>query len=148
MSTQSLAGASLAISAGLPATEDSTGYDALTYSIVGEITDMGTIGAETNLVSYTPVATAIVNKRKGSKNYGSQSVTVVLDDEDTGQMLFETAAESQDVYSFRVTLNDGAKIYYQGLIMGFPINLGTVDDMVQVTVPIEVDSKIVRVAAP
>lgn len=148
MATQSLSGATFAMSASLPATEDSTGYGALSFSTVGNVTDFGSIGAETNLVSYTPVDTGIVNKRKGSKNYGSQSVTVVLDDDDTGQDLFKTAALSQNVYSFCVTKNDGSKYYYKGLVMGFPIQLGTVDDMIQVSVPIEVDSKIVEVAAP
>lgn len=148
MATQTLAGATFGMTASLPATEDASGYGALSFTTVGNVTDFGSIGAETNLVTYTPVDTAIVNKRKGSKNYGSQSVTVVLDDDDAGQNLFKTAALSQNVYSFCVTKQDGAKYYYKGLIMGFPIQLGTTDDLIQVTVPIEVDSKIVEVAAP
>jgi len=148
MTTLSNAGSKFYISADLPATEDQAGYEALTFTQVGEVTDFGTIGAETNLVSYTPVDTAIVNKRKGSVNYGTESVSVVLDEDDPGQLIFEEAAESPNLYSMKIEKSDGSARYYQALVMGYPETLGTVDDMIMVTVPIEVSTKITKVAAP
>lgn len=146
MATYSNAGSTFKISAGLPATEDAAGYAALTYTEVGEVTDFGQVGAETNLVSYTPVGTSVVNKRKGSRNYGTSSLTVVLDDADSGQTIFKAAALSANLYSMLITTVAGRKYYFQGLVMGFPIQFGTVDDMIQVTVPVEVSSVIVEVA--
>ena len=44
MTIESVAGTTLKISASTPATYDGTGYAALTYTTVGEVTDLGEFG--------------------------------------------------------------------------------------------------------
>ena len=49
---QTLAGSKVYISASLPATYDSAGFTALTYTEIGEISDIGTVGKEYTLVTH------------------------------------------------------------------------------------------------
>ncbi len=41
---QTVAGTTIGISASLPATYDSTGFAALSYTTIGEVTDIGSLG--------------------------------------------------------------------------------------------------------
>ena len=60
-----VAGTVVSISAGLPATYDSTGFTALTFTAIGEITDVGTFGKDYTLVSHNPVGDRKTYKFKG-----------------------------------------------------------------------------------
>lgn len=149
MAWQTAAGASLAIAttAGAPTTADAAGYAAKTYTDIGEITNIGEFGKEYALVTHQPLATRGVKKGKGSYNNGTLSPSLALDADDAGQVLLETASESDDSYAFRVTLQDGTKYYLMGRVMSFKKNVSGVDDVVTATPTIEVDSDpIVRVA--
>lgn len=150
MAWQTAAGAELAIAttAGAPATADAAGYAAKTYTTIGEITNIGEFGKEYTLVTHQPLSTRGVKKGKGSFNNGALSPTLALDPDDAGQILLETASESDDSYAFRVKLQDGTIYYLVGRVMSFKKNVGGVDDTVTATPTIEVDSDpIVRVAA-
>lgn len=62
---QTVAGTTLKISAALPATYDSSGFSALSYTTVAEVTDMGSLGKVYDLVDHRPV-----NDRKKYKFKG------------------------------------------------------------------------------
>ena len=51
------AGTKLYVSASLPATYNSAGFGALTWTEVGEITDFGEWGKEYTVVNHNPVGT-------------------------------------------------------------------------------------------
>ena len=148
MAWQTAAGAELAIAAaGTPATFDEAGYSALTYTIVGEITNIGEFGKEFALVTHQPLATRGVKKGKGSFNNGTLSPVAALDSDDAGQDAILLAAESDSSYAFRVTLQDGTAYYVMGKVMSVRTSVGSVDDVVTISPTIEVDSDpIVRVA--
>lgn len=150
MAWQTAAGASLAISStsGAPATFDEAGYAALTYTTVGEITNIGEFSKEFALVTHQPLATRGVKKGKGSFNNGTLNPAMALDPDDAGQVLFSTALESDESWAFRITLQDGTEYYMMGKVMSFRPNIGGVDDVVTASPTVEVDSDpIVRVAA-
>ena len=65
---QTTAGATIGISATLPATNDAAGYAALTFSLIGEVTDLGEFGREYATVTHNPIASRRTIKRKGSFN--------------------------------------------------------------------------------
>jgi hypothetical protein len=65
MAIQTSAGSTFAIATALPGTFDATGYNALTWQLVGEVTDIGEFGKEYNLVSHTPVAGASGEEAQG-----------------------------------------------------------------------------------
>lgn len=148
MAWQTAAGAELAIAAaGTPQTFDEAGYSGMVYTDVGEITNIGEFGKEFNLVTHQPLATRGVKKGKGSFNNGTLTPVAALDGDDAGQLALMAAAESDDSYAFRVTLQDGSVYYMMGKVMSVRTSVGGVDDVVTVSPTIEVDSDpVIRVA--
>jgi hypothetical protein len=143
------AGTKLAISAAAPATEDAAGYAALTFTTIGDIEKIGAIGATTNKVEFQPLD-GPKQKHKGSTDYGSLQPSLAHDDEDAGQTLLRTAGDpaSNDLYSFKVTLPDGAIRYFQGRVFGYPETIDGADTIVMANPTVEIDTKIIKVAAP
>lgn len=102
---QTMAGAVVAISASLPATYDAAGYGAtgITYTTIGQVEDHGTHGVTANVPTFTAVADGVVQKFKGSKNYGTKTLVLGNLPSDAGQDIVETAVESQNRYSVKIT---------------------------------------------
>lgn len=145
MAVMTSAGTTLALSAVLPATEDSSGYNALTWTVVGEITDLGELGKEYNLVTHMPLGNRRVQKLKGSYNSGTMAVQLGRDFTDAGQIAFNTARDSDLDYAFRITLQNGKKMYYKGKVMSFKTNIGNVDQVTGASASLEVTSDIIEV---
>lgn len=141
MAVQTSAGASVAISAALPATFDSTGYAALTYTSIGEVTEIGEFQGEYASVTHIPLADRVVRKFKGSVNYGTLPLTMAYDSDNAGQDLLETASSDDDDYSFKITMQDGTIRYMTGQVMSFKLNVGSADSMVTATSTVEVTRK-------
>ena len=88
MTAYTAAGTTLGISASLPASFDAAGFNAVTHTTIGEITDIGgTIGRVYNLVTHNPIGSRATVKKKGSYNSGSVTVAVALDTADAGQVI-------------------------------------------------------------
>lgn len=102
---QAMKGATLGLSATLPATYDAAGYGAtaVVYTTVGTIESFGNHGMNATVIKFTPIATGVVAKMKGSKDYGSKQFVLGNIPADTGQVLVATAAESTARYSAKIT---------------------------------------------
>lgn len=137
MTVHSSAGTSLKVSASAPATFDATGYNALTFTTVGEVVDLGEFGREYNLITHNPIATRGTQKLKGSFNEGAVTLQLGLDTDDAGQILLKTAANSDNNYSFLVTTQNGDKYYFQAKVMSFKVGVGSVDSVTSATVSLE-----------
>lgn len=100
-----MSGATLSISASIPATYDAAGYAAtgMVYTAVGEIENFGNHGVTAAVSEFTPIATAVVAKVKGSKNYGTMSLMLADLPGDAGQILLKTASESTAHYSIKIS---------------------------------------------
>lgn len=149
MGSITAAGTKLAISAAAPATEDASGYAALTYTVIGGIEKIGAIGATTNKVEFQPLD-GPKQKHKGSTDFGSLQPSLAHDDADAGQTLMRTAGEPTNNarYSFKATYPDGAIRYFQGRVFGYPETVDGADTIVMANPVVEIDTKIVKVAAP
>lgn len=126
---QSLAGTTLAISAAIPATYDGTAYAALTYTPIGEIENHGTHGMTAVITEFTPVDTAVVTKVKGSKNYGTKTMTLGSVPSQAGQVLLDEAAESNNHYSVKMTYPSGAIHFLDVLVAKAEYIDGAVNDV-------------------
>lgn len=108
---QSLAGAKLFISATRPATFDSAGYSDTTivWTEIGQIENYGNHGMQAQEIAFTAVADGVVQKLKGSKNYGTMTLAVGHVPSDAGQVIVAAASESQNRYSAKIVypLGDG-----------------------------------------
>lgn len=131
------AGTTFKISAGTPATFDGTGYAALTYTAVGEITDLGEFGREYALVTHQPVGSRGTRKFKGSFNEGTITLSLGLDTDDAGQILCKSASLSDNDYSFVVTSQTGDKYYFQAKVMSWKVGIGGVDSITTATCTLE-----------
>jgi len=132
----SLSGATLAISATLPATYDAAGYGAttITYTACGEVENHGNHGVTAAVTEFTPVDTAVVAKVKGSKNYGTMSMTLGHLPSDAGQVILKTASESNAHFSLKITYQDTSIHYMDVLVSKFEYTGGTVNDVLKLNV--------------
>jgi hypothetical protein len=146
---QSLSGATLAISAALPSTYDAAGYGATTmvYTLIGAIENFGSHGVTAAITEFTPVDTATVTKVKGSKNYGTKSLTLGSIPSDTGQALLDAASESTARYSAKLTYPSGAIHYMDVLVSKADFQDGAVNDIQKRGVDLAICRKPVVVAA-
>jgi hypothetical protein len=134
-------GTQLAVSATPPATFNEAGYEAGTYTKIGEVTDLGARGRQYALVTHQPIESEGDKKGKGGFNAGSQAFTVALDRADAGQIIMANAANSRNNYYFKETEPDGTVTYYEALVMGWNINKGTRDNIVTATTTLEIQQR-------
>jgi hypothetical protein len=148
MGSSTAAGTELAISAGIPATQTEAGYAALTYTVVDSVEKIGPIGATTAKVEFKPLKGG-TKKFKGSTDYGALAPSLAHDDEDAGQTLMRTAADPDNIalYAFRVTYPTGAKRYFQARVFGYPETVDGADTILMANPTVEIDTKVVKVAA-
>jgi hypothetical protein len=113
-------GGFLSVSAATPSTFDADGYVALTWTEVGEASEVPEFGATYSAVTFTPLKTGTVNKFHGELNYGSITIPLGYDSTDAGQIILLAALASKDEISFRETRSDGTVRYIMGKVMSFP----------------------------
>jgi hypothetical protein len=134
------AGTSLGISATLPTALTATAYAVPVYTPIGEVTDGGALGRTYNIVNHNPLATRGTIKLKGSFDDGTMTVQLAYAPGDAGQVLVETALNSDAFYSFKLTLQDGTIKYFQAQVTSAPVNVGTVDSITGLTVNLSIKS--------
>lgn len=125
MASDTSAGATLAVSTTAPASFNSAGYGALTFTTVGEIDNLGEFGRVYELITRKPLASRGTVKAKGSYDEGDLNLQLALDNADAGQDLLRTAVNSDDPVSCKVTLQGGDIYYFQAVVMSFRLNVGT-----------------------
>lgn len=138
MTVFSSAGSTIAISTAKPATFDGTGYAALTFTAIGEVTDLGEFGREYNLITHNPIGNRGTVKKKGSFNEGSITLQLALDTDDAGQILAKTASTSDADHSFVITTQNGDKYYFQAQVMSFKTSIGAVDSITSASIMLEI----------
>lgn len=137
MTVRSSAGTTIKISASQPATYNAAGYEALTMTTIGEVTDLGEFGREFNLITHNPIGSRGTVKLKGSFNEGSISMQLGLDTDDAGQILAKAAALSDNDYSFCITTQNGDDYFFQAKVMSFKVGVGSVDSVTSATITLE-----------
>lgn len=136
-SVQTLVETTISVSATLPATFDDTGYAALTFTAVGQVTDWTPGGQVYNVVTSNPIAQRSTDKYKGTFNNGADSITVNRDDDDAGQVIIQSALLSDADQAFEVTYQDGTIDYFTGKVVSFDTVAGGADSIVQKTISLE-----------
>lgn len=145
---ESFAGAKLYITATLPATYDSAGYEAsvMNFTEVGEVESYGAHGVNAAVTEFTPVDTSVVTKVKGSKNYGNMDITVGCLPSNTGQDIVEAASESNNHYSVKLVYQDTSIHYLDVMVSKFEWTGGSVNDVRKVNASFAICRKPVQVA--
>lgn len=141
-------GTIVSVSAAAPATIDAAGFGALTYSIIGELAALPTFGAEAALATHVPLATGIVNKRRGSVNYGAVALPMASSASDTGAAILATtgdAAPGSDAgVAIKVLHQNGTIRYFTAQVMSFKTNVNDANSITMHEANLEIDSIIIK----
>lgn len=137
MTVRTSAGSKLRVSAGTPATFNVSGYSALTFATIGEITDLGEFGREFALVTHNPIGTRGTQKFKGSFNEGTMTLSLGLDEKDAGQVLMKIASNSDAPFAFELETQSGDTYYFQAMVMSWKVGVGSVDSITTATTTLE-----------
>lgn len=141
-----VAGTTVSISAALPATYDAAGFAALSYTAIGEITDIGNFGKDYTLVTHNSLSDRKTYKFKASYNQGSLALKLAratLANTDAGQTLAITASGSDASYSFKIENQDLSNDFFTGKVMSFMVNIGSVNSILGAECKVELDSDVV-----
>ena len=122
------AGTIFKITADVPSTFDTTGYDALSWTTVGEVRDFGEFGGEWANSNSKPVALRGVQKAKTSRDPGGFNLSIALDTDDAGQIIMKAGRDSATAIYAAQYLEPNGDIYYcQVLINAYKVTFGSQD---------------------
>lgn len=138
MTFTTTAGTTFGLSSSAPATYNQAGYEALSFTTVGEVTDLGEFPYRVyDIITHRPLATSGEQKSKGNFSLGSQTVTFAMDPSDTGQAMVDTAIESTSAYSIKISHSTLGEIYARALINSAPRSFGGDNNIITRTVTLE-----------
>jgi hypothetical protein len=108
-----------------PADLVQSGYEALDWTEVKDVGNIGQTGMDTNVVSYNTLATEVSQKQKGISNAGDPEIEVARNPTDPGQIAMRAAAATKYNYALKIEDADAPDdltsntIYYnRGIISG------------------------------
>lgn len=136
--TNSAAGTTFGLAAGAPATFNSAGFLAQTFKNIGKIKNGGEFGKQFEIIKNNYLSQRGTEKSKGTFDAGSINLEVDLNG-DEGQLLCETAVDSDADYSFSINFKNGDIYYLRGLLTSFRIKVGGPNDMISVTITLELN---------
>lgn len=126
-------------------------YEALSWTEVGEIEDMGSLGDQSNSVTFTSVGDSRTRKLKGARDAGTMSLRIGRDALNPGQIALAAAEQTKFEYAFKVEIADsrGAGYtnsfrYFGALVMSQREELGTVDNVPKLMADLAVNTAIVK----
>jgi hypothetical protein len=147
MTAITIAGSSLAISAGLPVTNDAAGFAAVTPTpvVIGEITSFGARGRTYTIVPHLPLSERRAKKAKGSYDEGDPSYSLAIDKADAGQVIAEAALLSDNNYTFKETDQAGNVFWFVGKVTSFQRAGGDVNTIDAASLVVAIDGDVVPV---
>jgi hypothetical protein len=156
MTIHTAAGTKIYIGPAVTESTDTQGeYEALSYTEIGEVENLGEFGDTANIITFQNLGQRRVKKQKGSFDAGQISLTVGSDSADAGQAALVAAFAEDSEYAFKVVENDGSvgspsagtTSYFRAIVTSKPKNIGTVDNVVRRTFNIAISSELTEVAA-
>lgn len=142
-------GTEIAFSAAAPATNDSTGFAALTYTDSDVVGEFGETGANDSPVTFVPAGTGDTEKAQGATDYGSENLNMKYTTaEDAGVAILKAAHAARSKVSVKKTLPDGAIIYYRANCMGVRTVTGGANTPIGLATTLAISGKPVYVDAP
>jgi len=109
-----------------------------TYTDIGTAMNHGAIGRVFNTITYNLLKKRDTQYAKGNAAVAAVTIQVARDASDAGALAAQAAVDDDAAYNFRLTLNDASgetgseptKIYFKALVMGFPLDQITPEQIV------------------
>lgn len=99
----------------LPA--DETEFEALTYTEIKSVGNLGDYGAAPNIVNYNTLDTEVMSKAKGVEDAGELSIEVARIYDDPGQILVRAHAATKMNYAVKIEYGDAPQAGWSGTVM-------------------------------
>lgn len=114
-------------------------YEALTWTEVAEVEDLGNVGDVSNEVTAAALGDGRIRKAKGARNGGTMNIVCLHTSPlDAGQQAMMDAEETNDNYAFKIEMDDapppsgtGTVKYFRGLVMSQELRVGTNDNVMR-----------------
>lgn len=81
-------------------------FDALNYTLIGEVQSLGQFGDEAKIVTFEALGDSRVRKSKGARDAGSFEIVCGRDPSDVGQIALKGAQLTNKTYAFKVVGGD------------------------------------------
>ena len=143
----SYVGSTLSVVASTPATEDQSGYEALSFTEVGLVVSISAIGDTSEDINFDLLKTGRRSHVNGVQDLGEISVTIEVGNSDAGQEIVRGAANGNTTHSFVVTDADGEDVYFQGVIANYQDSERTANTYKGATFVIRGQTGVTRVTA-
>jgi hypothetical protein len=141
-------GYTLAISLGAPNTYNSAGFAAKSWTVVTDVETIPDFGGTAQVPEFTPLANGVVDKAKGSINYGDFTAPLRRRIEDVGQDLLQSGFDGvnrDSVFSVRLTHPTGGTLYFTAFITSFTYNIADANAWTRNSVTFAINNKPVAV---
>jgi hypothetical protein len=123
-------GTCVSVSATLPATFNEAGYDALTFTQVGELEAIGEINVRHASVTFQNMCSGKTSTLKGAEEPVEITIDVAIDRDDAGQVIMTSARKSlTQKVAIKVSEADGDAVYFHGYVMSDTINYGGINEI-------------------
>lgn len=132
------------ISLSKPATEDITGYAALTWTEIGGLSSWPATGTKSETLSQPDLADGFNRKAHGAKDGGGGTAQCRVIEADAGQQACETAADTEADVSFKVVRKTGRIEYSYGIINGVTTNESSTNNVYGLSIDFGISSKTVK----
>jgi hypothetical protein len=133
------------VSAAVPATYDDTGYEALTWTTVGNVEKMsGDIGGSKTVTNFMALGTGTVNKLAGSIDYGKMGVDAGLVAGDAGLIICKAGydgANRNATHSIMIQFSDTKVAYATGIISKCSVQTGDANSVRMVSLEFDIKTK-------
>lgn len=132
---------------------DEDDFDGQTWTEVGELVNLGTVGDVSNEVTEEIINRARTAKAKGTRNSGTMEVTANIDYSDPGQVALIAAEKTPHDYAFRLVFNDAppdgtpSERLFAAKVMSAAEALNGANNFAQLTASLGINSNIVRIDA-
>jgi len=112
-------GTTISISLGKPATYDQNGFEAKSYTEIGEVTTIPEFGGSATVATHVPLKTGEENVAVGTIAYAELSISLAKDYADDGQVAVASAfngANSRKLHSFKISNPNIGTSYFTGYV--------------------------------
>ena len=156
MSVQTAAGSKIFIGPVNSTANSAAEYEALAYTLIGEVTDVGEFGDTFRTTSHTAISDRRERLFKTSKSAGTLALQLGRDPDDAGQAALKAARDSDSNYAFMIQQNDpgvsGSPAnptthFFRALVLGFTTSIGNSENVIGASCQVAINSDVVEVPA-
>ena len=116
MPDTSFIGSEISVSSGTPANLNEAGFEALTFTELGNVQRFGEVGDTHSPIPYSILKEGRMKRVPGMKDAGVIPVSIIYASSDTGQGMIKTYNGTDTVLTFKLHDADGEDYYIQGTV--------------------------------